>query len=113
MMALNEGDSLEDFVGPLGCPSELCQEDNLEETKKKHIVFIAGGLGTAPVYPQVKWLKEHGVDADVIMGFRNKDILFFEDEMKAVAKNLYVCTDDSSYGFHGKSRHQFLFFVHV
>ena len=44
MMALNEGDSLEDFVGPLGCPSELCQEDNLEETKKKHIVFIAGGL---------------------------------------------------------------------
>ena len=74
MMALNEGDSLEDFVGPLGCPSELCQEDNLEETKKKHIVFIAGGLGTAPVYPQVKWLKEHGVDADVIMGFRNKDI---------------------------------------
>ena len=90
MMALNEGDSLEDFVGPLGCPSELCQEDNLEETKKKHIVFIAGGLGTAPVYPQVKWLKEHGVDADVIMGFRNKDILFFEDEMKAVAKNLYV-----------------------
>lgn len=49
MMALNEGDSLEDFVGPLGCPSELCQEDNLEETKKKHIVFIAGGLGTAPV----------------------------------------------------------------
>ena len=86
MMALNEGDSLEDFVGPLGCPSELCQEDNLEETKKKHIVFIAGGLGTAPVYPQVKWLKEHGVDADVIMGFRNKDILFFVD-----AGNTYDC----------------------
>ena len=106
MMALNEGDSLEDFVGPLGCPSELCQEDNLEETKKKHIVFIAGGLGTAPVYPQVKWLKEHGVDADVIMGFRNKDILFFEDEMKAVAKNLYVCTDDGSYGFHGNGSQQ-------
>ncbi len=106
MMALNEGDSLEDFVGPLGCPSELCQEDNLEETKKKHIVFIAGGLGTAPVYPQVKWLKEHGVDADVIMGFRNKDILFFEDEMKAVAKNLYVCTDDGSYCFHGNGSQQ-------
>ena len=81
-------------------------EDNLEETKKKHIVFIAGGLGTAPVYPQVKWLKEHGVDADVIMGFRNKDILFFEDEMKAVAKNLYVCTDDGSYGFHGNGSQQ-------
>ena len=130
MMALNEGDSLEDFVGPLGCPSELCQEKNLEETKKKHIVFIAGGLGTAPVYPHPvihhrdevlvhgsfhqfihsgghrAGLKEHGVDADVIMGFRNKDILFFEDEMKAVAKNLYVCTDDGSYGFHGNGSQQ-------
>ena len=88
MMALKEGDSLEDFVGPLGRPSELCMEENLDETKKKKIVFIAGGLGTAPVYPQVKWLKEHGVDADVIMGFRNKDILFYEEEMKAVALGL-------------------------
>ena len=101
MMALKEGDALEDFVGPLGCPSELCEEKNLEETKKKKIVFIAGGLGTAPVYPQVKWLHEHGVDCDVIMGFRNKDILFYEDEMKAVATNVYVCTDDGSYAFHG------------
>ena len=106
MMALKEGDSLEDFVGPLGRPSELCMEENLDETKKKKIVFIAGGLGTAPVYPQVKWLKEHGVDADVIMGFRNKDILFYEEEMKAVAKNLYVCTDDGSYAFHGNGSQQ-------
>lgn len=97
MMALNEGDSLEDFVGPLGCPSELCQEDNLEETKKKHIVFIAGGLGTAPVYPQVKWLHEHGVDVDVIVGAKNKDLILLEDEMKAVAGNLYITTDDGSY----------------
>ena len=101
MMALNEGDSLEDFVGPLGCPSELCQEDNLEETKNKHIVFIAGGLGTAPVYPQVKWLKEQGVDADVIVGAKNKELLILEDEMKAVAGNLYVTTDDGSYGRKG------------
>lgn len=97
MMALNEGDSLEDFVGPLGCPSELCQENNLEETKKKHIVFIAGGLGTAPVYPQVKWLHEHGVDVDVIVGAKNKDLILLEDEMKAVAGNLYITTDDGSY----------------
>ena len=97
MMALNEGDSLEDFVGPLGCPSELCQEDNLEETKKKHIVFIAGGLGTAPVYPQVKWLHEHGVDADVIVGAKNKDMLILEEPMREVAGNLYVTTDDGSY----------------
>ena len=101
MMALNEGDSLEDFVGPLGCPSELCQEDNLEETKKKHIVFIAGGLGTAPVYPQVKWLHEHGVDVDVIVGAKTKDLIILEKEMEAVAGNLYITTDDGSYGRSG------------
>ena len=107
MMALNEGDGLEDFVGPLGCPSELCEEENLEETRKKKIVFIAGGLGTAPVYPQVKWLHEHGIDADVIMGSRTKDLLFYMDEMKAVAGNVYVCTDDGTYGFHGTGCQQF------
>ena len=106
MMALNEGDALEDFVGPLGCPSELCEEENLEETRKKKIVFIAGGVGTAPVYPQVKWLHEHGIDADVIMGSRTKDLLFYIDEMKAVAGNVYVTTDDGSYGFHGNGCQQ-------
>ena len=106
MMNLNEGDALEDVVGPLGCPSELCQEENLEETKKKNIVFIAGGLGTAPVYPQVKWLHEHGIDADVIMGSRTKDLLFYIDEMKAVAGNVYVTTDDGTYGFHGNGCQQ-------
>lgn len=106
MMALNEGDALEDFVGPLGCPSELCEEENLEETRKKKIVFIAGGLGTAPVYPQVKWLHEHGIDADVIMGSRTKDLLFYMDEMRAVAGNVYVCTDDGTYGFHGNGCQQ-------
>lgn len=106
MMALNEGDALEDFVGPLGCPSELCEEENLEETRKKKIVFIAGGLGTAPVYPQVKWLHEHGIDADVIMGSRTKDLLFYMDEMKSVAGNVYVCTDDGTYGFHGNGCQQ-------
>ena len=106
MMALNEGDALEDFVGPLGCPSELCEEENIEETRKKKIVFIAGGLGTAPVYPQVKWLHEHGIDADVIMGSGTKDLLFYMDEMKAVAGNVYVCTDDGTYGFHGNGCQQ-------
>ena len=106
MMNLNEGDALEDFVGPLGCPSELCQEENLEETKKKNIVFIAGGLRTAPVYRQVKWLHEHGIDADVIMGSRTKDLLFYIDEMKAVAGNVYVTTDDGTYGFHGNGCQQ-------
>ena len=106
MMALNEGDALEDFVGPLGCPSELCEEENLEETRKKKIVFIAGGLGTAPVYPQVKWLHEHGIDADVIMGSRTKDLLFYMDEMKAVAGDVYVCAENGTYGFHGNGCQQ-------
>lgn len=106
MMSLNQGEALADFVGPLGCPSELCLEENLEETKKKKIVFIGGGLGTAPVYPQVKWLHEHGVEADVIIGYRSKDLIFYEEEMKSVAKNLYVTTDDGSYGFHGNGCNQ-------
>ena len=100
MVSLQEGDAFEDFVGPLGCPSNLIHED-IEELKKKKILFVAGGVGTAPVYPQVKWLHEHGVDCDVIMGSRNKDLLILEDEMKKVATNLYVTTDDGSYGFKG------------
>lgn len=100
MVSLEQGDAFADFVGPLGCPSDLIDED-IEKLKKKKIVFIAGGVGTAPVYPQVKWLHEHGVDCDVIMGSRNKDLLILEDEMRAVAANLYVTTDDGSYGFHG------------
>ena len=101
MAELEVGDGFADFVGPLGMPSELCEEKNLEETKKKNIVFIAGGVGTAPVYPQVKWLKEHGVNTTVIVGARTKDILFFEDEMRKVAGELVIATDDGSYGFHG------------
>lgn len=101
MAKMEEGENFRDFVGPLGCASEICEEKNLEETKKKSIVFIAGGVGTAPVYPQVKWLKEHGIACDVIMGARNKDLLFYVDEMKAVAQNLYITTDDGSLGFHG------------
>ncbi len=106
MQDLEEGDSFRDFVGPLGCASEICEEKNLEETKKKSIVFIAGGVGTAPVYPQVKWLHAHGVECDVIMGARNKELLFYTEEMKAVAKNLYVTTDDGTYGFHGMGTDQ-------
>ena len=100
MAGLNEGDSFHDFVGPLGCPSELVKED-LESLKKKNILFVAGGVGTAPVYPQVKWLHENGVAADVIMGSKTKDLLILEKEMEAVAGNLYVTTDDGSYGRSG------------
>lgn len=106
MSYLEVGDGFEDFVGPLGQPSELCLESDLEETKKKSIVFIAGGVGTAPVYPQVKWLHEHGVKTTVIIGARSKDILFYEDEMRSVADELYLATDDGSYGFHGNGCQQ-------
>lgn len=100
MSQLKAGDSFRDFVGPLGKPSELVT-DPLEEVKNKKILFVAGGVGTAPVYPQVKWLHEHGIDADVIVGAKTKDLLILEDEMKAVAGNLYITTDDGSYGREG------------
>ena len=100
MAGLEEGDFFQDFVGPLGCPSELVKEP-VEELKKKNIIFVAGGVGTAPVYPQVKWLHENGVDVDVIVGSKTKDLLILEKEMEAVAGNLYVTTDDGSYGRSG------------
>ena len=84
---LQAGDSFRDFVGPLGQPSDLCTEP-LEEVKKKKILFVAGGVGTAPVYPQVKWLHEHGVDVDVIVGAKTKDLVILEKELQEVSGNL-------------------------
>lgn len=100
MSWLREGDFFQDVTGPLGKASEWI-EDDIEELKQKKILFVAGGVGTAPVYPQVKWLHEHGVAADVIVGAKNKELLILEKEMEAVAGNLYVTTDDGSYGRHG------------
>jgi len=100
MAGLKEGDAFHDFVGPLGCPSELVKETP-EALQKKKILFVAGGVGAAPVYPQVKWLHENGVEADVIVGSKTKDLLILEKEMEAVAGNLYVTTDDGSYGRSG------------
>ncbi len=100
MRHLQTGDSFHDFVGPLGCASEFVNED-ISSLKNKRILFVAGGLGTAPVYPQVKWLHERGINADVIVGAKTKDLLIMEEEMKAVAGNLYITTDDGSYGRSG------------
>ena len=100
MAALKTGDSFHDFVGPLGCASEMVNEDK-EVLAKKKILFVAGGVGTAPVYPQVKWLHNNGIAADVIVGAKNQDLLILEKEMKTVAGNLYVTTDDGSYGRKG------------
>lgn len=98
--ALEAGDSLADFAGPLGRPSDFVAEP-LDELRGKRILFVAGGVGTAPVYPQVKWLHEHGVEADVIIGAKNKDMLIYTDAMRAVASELYIATDDGSEGFRG------------
>ena len=100
MAQMKAGDAFHDFVGPLGRPSEMIT-DPIEEVKKRKYLFVAGGVGTAPVYPQVKWLHEHGIDADVIVGAKTKSILILEKEMESVAGNLYVTTDDGSYGRSG------------
>lgn len=100
MSQMKAGDAFRDFVGPLGCPSEFVKED-LNGLKQKKMLFVAGGVGTAPVYPQVKWLHEQGIDADVIVGAKTKDLLILEKEMEAVAGHLYITTDDGSYGRSG------------
>ena len=100
IVAKGAGEFFADVAGPLGRPSDFVAEP-LEELRGKRFIFVAGGVGTAPVYPQVKWLKEHGVEADVIIGAKTKDMLIYTEQMKAVASNLYIATDDGSEGFHG------------
>ena len=100
IIAKEPGEAFRDVVGPLGLPSEFVGMP-LEELRKQHYIFIAGGVGTAPVYPQAKWLHEHGVKVDVIIGAKTKDLLIYKDEMASVCDALHICTDDGSEGFHG------------
>lgn len=97
---LQEGDRFADVAGPLGRPTDLMELSD-EDLRKERILFVAGGVGAAPVYPQVKWLRSKGVDADVIIGAKTKDLLCYVEPMRKVAGNLYLCTDDGSEGFHG------------
>jgi len=97
---LQEGDCFANFVGPLGNASEYVHEE-ISKLKNERFVFVAGGVGTAPVYPQVKWLSKHGIQADVIIGAKSKDFVIFEEEMKKTGARVFVCTDDGSYGFKG------------
>ena len=90
---LEEGDSILDFVGPLGVASHL--------TGYKNVAVIGGGLGTAIAYPQAKQLHSMGAKVDTIVGFINKDIVILEEELKAVSDNLYITTDDGSNGVKG------------
>ncbi|MBQ7773973.1 MAG: sulfide/dihydroorotate dehydrogenase-like FAD/NAD-binding protein [Bacteroidales bacterium] len=98
--ALEEGDSFVDVVGPLGQPSEFISLSD-EQISKMSFVFVAGGLGTAPVYPQAKYFHERGARVDVIIGAKNADMLILEEEMAKVCDNLYICTDDGSKGTRG------------
>lgn len=98
--ALSEGESLADLAGPLGHPSAFVNEP-VEELRKRRYLFVAGGVGTAPVYPQVKWLHELGVETEVIIGAKNESLLIYTDEMRAVASKLHIATDDGSAGFKG------------
>ena len=95
-----KGDELKDFVGPLGVPSDFTELSD-EELKKKKYLFVGGGIGAAPVYPQVRYLSERGIHCDVIIGFKNKDAVIYEEEFKNLDCTLYVTTDDGSYGFNG------------
>lgn len=100
IISYEPGECFSDVVGPLGLASDFVKMGQ-EELMAQRYVFIAGGVGTAPVYPQVKWLHEHGVPVDVIIGARNKDLLIYTEEIGSVCDNLYICTDDGSMGFHG------------
>ncbi len=100
IISYEPGESFADVVGPLGLASDFVKCSS-EDLAGRRYVFIAGGVGTAPVYPQVKWLHEHGAAVDVIVGARTKDLLIYTDEFRRVCDNLHICTDDGSEGFHG------------
>ncbi len=100
IVAFEEGESFADVVGPLGNPSEFIEMSPGQLTES-HFIFIAGGVGTAPVYPQAKWLHAHGAKVDVIIGAKTASLLIYKEEMAAVCDHLHICTDDGSEGFHG------------
>ena len=87
---LNVGDSIENLVGPLGSPTHI---DNFGR-----VVCVGGGIGVAPLHPIAQALKKAGNHVTIIIGARNKDLIVLEDEMRAIADELIVCTDDGSYG---------------
>lgn len=98
--AMEEGAFFADVVGPLGVPSDFVGESDLEIAGRRY-VFVAGGVGAAPVYPQVKWLYEKGAHVDVILGAKSSELIIYKEELSAVCDNLYICTDDGSEGFKG------------
>lgn len=100
IVSFEEGESFSDVVGPLGLASDFVKMTP-EELASRRYIFIAGGVGTAPVYPQVRWLHERGVAVDVIIGAKTAGLLIYKDEIASACDNLFICTDDGSEGFHG------------
>lgn len=100
LCAMEAGESIIDFVGPLGRPSDLVHMSD-EELAKKNIVFIGGGVGAAPVFPQVRYLAERGFKPDVIMGAKSKNFEIMREELERYSANYYQATDDGSDGFKG------------
>lgn len=100
IVELEEGDSFADFVGPLGHPSEFVHYSP-EKLASTRFLFVAGGLGAAPVYPQVKWLAAHGVQADVIIGAKTAELVLLEEEFHALTPHVHIATDDGSKGYKG------------
>lgn len=93
LAALLEGDYIHDFAGPLGRPTDLDEYSS--------VLLVGGGIGTAVIFPQAKHLKSLGKRVDVVVGARTKSLVMYEDEFKANCDNLYICTDDGSYGEKG------------
>jgi len=98
--ALEEGESFTDVVGPLGRPSDFVELPDADLAGRRYL-FVAGGLGTAPVYPQAKYLHERGAHVDIVVGAKTADLLILQEQMASVCDNLYVCTDDGSAGHPG------------
>ena len=98
--ALETGDCFTDVVGPLGRPSDFVELPD-EAVRGRRYLFVAGGLGTAPVYPQAQYLHERGAHVDIVVGAKTAELLILREEMAAVCDNLFVCTDDGSEGHHG------------
>ncbi len=98
--SLEEGESFTDVVGPLGRPSAFVEKPD-SELSGRRFLFVAGGLGTAPVYPQAKYLHERGAHVDIVLGAKTSSLVILRGQMSEVCDNLYICTDDGSEGFAG------------
>ena len=90
---LNEGDELQDFAGPLGVPTVL--------SKHQHVIGVAGGVGAAPLYPQLKALHDMGVKVDVIIGGRSKEYILWKEKFEPICEHVYIATDDGTLGTKG------------